>query len=467
MSTAYVWTQGNNKPKPVVMQPAYTYPQHARAVLTLGLPLILSHVAQFMINVTDTVMLGWYDVGALAAVTLAGNLYFLVFIVGSGFAFAVTPIVAAAAEEGDETHVRRVTRMGLWLSVIYGLFFTLPFMWAEPILLAMGQEPEVAAGAATYLRIMAWQMIPALIVMTLKSFLSALEYTGIILWATIGTALLNVVVNYALIFGNLGAPEMGIQGAAIASLFITLITVAIILIYALRKLPQYHLLQNIFKRDGVILREVFRLGWPIGLTSLAEGGLFAASAVMMGWLGAVPLAAHGIALQLSAIAFMVHIGFSQAATIRAGRAVGRKDQVGLRRGAITAIIMSLGFAFCTMALFLTLPELLITGFISPNEPERDTVLLIGAALLGVSGLFQIVDAAQVMALGLLRGVQDTAVPMVMAVVSYWIIGMPVSYYLAFIAGYGGVGLWAGLVVGLGLAAISMQLRFWLRSVKIG
>lgn len=449
-----------------MQQPAHTYPQHARAILTLGLPLILSHLAQMAIGVTDTIMLGWYDVGALAAVTLAGNLYFLVFIVGSGFAFAVTPLVAAAAEADDGVLVRRVTRMGLWLSLIYGLVMTLPFMWAEPILLAIGQEPDVSAGAGIYLGIMAWQMIPALIVMTLKSFLTALEYTAIILWATIGTAFMNIAVNYALIFGNWGAPEMGIRGAAVASLSVTIVTVLIIVVYALWKLPQFRLLQNIWKPDGEVLRRVFNLGWPIGLTSLAEGGLFSATAIMMGWIGAVELAAHGIALQLSALTFMVHVGFSQAATVRAGRAVGRKDQLGLRRGGITAIMMSLCFAVCTMILFLTLPELLVAGFISPVEPERDRVLLIGVALLAMAGLFQVVDAAQVMALGLLRGVQDTAVPMIMAVVSYWMIGMPVSYFLAFVMGYGGVGVWAGLVVGLGLAAIMMQIRFWRRSVKI-
>ena len=245
-------------------------------------------------------------------------MYFVTFIVGAGFAFAVTPMVAAAAEADDEAQVRRVTRMGLWLSIAYGLLFTLPFMWSEQILLAIGQDAVVAAMAHDYLVIAAWQMVPALMAMTLKSYLAALEYTAIILWATLGTALMNVVVNYALIFGNFGAPEMGIQGAAIASLFVTFATVVILVLYGLRKLPQYKLPQNVWKPDGEILRRVFQLGWPIGLTSLAEGGLFTASAIMMGWIGPIELAAHGIAIQLASLTFMVHLGFSQAATIRAG-----------------------------------------------------------------------------------------------------------------------------------------------------
>ncbi|MFT5065275.1 MAG: MATE family multidrug resistance protein [Yoonia sp.] len=443
---------------------AQTYSEHRRAIWVLGGPLIASQVAQFLIHMTDTIMLGWYDVTALAAVTLATTMYFVTFIVGAGFAFAVTPMVAAAAEAGDDVQVRRVTRMGLWLSIAYGLLFTLPFMWSESILLAIGQDPVVAAMAHDYLVIAAWQMVPALMAMTLKSYLAALEYTAIILWATLGTALMNVVINYALIFGNFGAPEMGIQGAAIASLLVTIATLVILVLYGLRKLPEYKLLQNVWKPDGEILRRVYQLGWPIGLTSLAEGGLFTASAIMMGWIGPIELAAHGIAIQLASLTFMVHLGFSQAATIRAGRAMGRGDEDHLRRGAKMAIGMSTVFAFATMAVFLLIPEPLIAVFIDPNEPEKETLLRIGISLLAMAGLFQVVDAVQVLALGLLRGVQDTAVPMVIATVSYWIVGLPVSYVLAFTFGLGGVGIWLGLVVGLSVAAVLMMWRFWKRSV---
>ncbi|MEJ6402635.1 MATE family efflux transporter [Yoonia sp. 2307UL14-13] len=447
-------------------QPPQTYQGHARAIWKLGMPLILSNLAMFAIHITDAVMLGWYDVTALAASTLAGTMFFVIFIVGAGFGQAVTPLVAAAAEENDDTQVRRVTRMGLWLSIFYGLAVTVPFFWAEDILIAIGQEPEVAALAHIYLQIVIWQMIPALMVMTMKSFLAALEHTAIILWATIGTAVMNAVVNYALIFGNWGAPELGIQGAAIASLSVTIMTVLILVLYTLRVLPQFELFRNFWRSDGEIMARVFRLGWPIGLTSLAEGGLFSASAVMMGWIGAIELAAHGIAIQLASMTFMVHIGFSQAATVRAGRALGRRDEQLLRQGGITAIGMSAVFAILTSAVFLAIPETLVGLFIDPNEPARDTVLGVGASLLMVAALFQIVDAAQVLALGLLRGVQDTTVPMVMATISYWIIGLPASYMLAFTFGLGGTGLWFGLVIGLAFAAFLLMWRFWGRSVRI-
>lgn len=448
------------------MQAQMTHRAHGSAILRLGTPLILSNLAQFAIHITDTVMLGWYDVTALAAATIATTLFFVIFIVGAGFAQAVAPMVAAAAEAGDDVQVRRVTRMGLWLSIFYGLAITVPFFWAEEILLAIGQAPEVAVMADAYLQIVIWQMIPALIVMTLKSFLAALEHTAVILWATVGTAVMNVIVNYALIFGNLGAPEMGIQGAAVASLSVTTVTVIWLAIYILRRLPQYDLFKNFWRSDTEILARVFQLGWPIGLTSLAEGGLFSASAIMVGWIGPVPLAAHGIAIQLASLTFMVHIGFSQVATVRAGRALGRRDEPLLRHGAVMVIALSAMFAMITSAVFLIMPEFLVSLFIDPAEPERAMLLQVGASLVMVAALFQVVDAAQVIALGLLRGVQDTTVPMIMATFSYWIVGMPSSYILAFPLGLGAVGLWLGLVIGLSLAAVLLMMRFWGRSARI-
>lgn len=446
--------------------PAQTYKDHTRAIWKLGMPLILSNLAQFAIHITDTVMLGWYSVTALAASTIAGTLFFVVFIVGSGFSQAVTPLVAAAAEDGDEVQVRRVTRMGLWLSIFYGLAVTVPFFWAEDILIAIGQDPDVSAMAHIYLQIVIWQMVPALIVMALKAFLAAMEHTAIILWATISTATLNGFINYALIFGNWGMPELGIQGAAIASLTVNLMTVLILVVYILRVMPQFQLFRNFWRSDGEIMKRVYRLGWPIGLTYLAEGGLFSASAVMMGWIGAIELAAHGIAIQLASLTFMVHIGFSQAATVRAGRALGRKDELSLRRGGIAAISMSALFAVMTSIIFLAIPESLVSLFIDPNEPERVNLVRIGASLIMVAALFQLVDGLQVLALGLLRGVQDTTVPMIMATISYWVIGLPTSYILAFTFGFGAVGLWLGLVIGLAVAAILLLWRFWGRSVKI-
>ena len=442
-----------------------SYLRHARALLMLGLPLIGSHVAQLAINVVDALMLGWYSVDALAAEVLGGTLFFVLFIVGSGFALAVMPMVASALASGEEAQVRRVTRMGVWASMIYGVGVLPMMIWSEPVFRALGQDPEISALAAQYLRIMGWGILPALLVMVLKSYLAALERTQVVLWVTVAAVGLNAVINYALIFGNWGFPELGVRGAAIASLVVTTSAFIALAIYAVWATPEHALTQRLWRPDWEAFGQVFRLGWPIGVTNLAEVSLFAASTTMMGWLGKLPLAAHGIALQVASVTFMIHLGLSNAATVRVGQAYGRRDGPGLRDGARVVIVMSGIIAAVTVVIFLMWPEPLIGLFMHPSEPDRAGVIAVGVGLLAAAALFQLMDAGQVMALGLLRGVQDTRWPMVFAVVSYWLVGVPVSYFLCFTLGLGGVGIWLGLAVGLALAAVALMTRFWVWSAQ--
>ncbi len=433
--------------------------------MVLGLPLIGSHLAQFAIMLTDAIMLGWYDVRALAAEVLAHGFFFVFFIMLSGFAWAVMPMVAAAAGSGETAQVRRVTRMGLWLSLIAGVAVLPVFIWSRPILLALGQDPELSAMAQDYLRIAGPAILPALVVMVLKSYFAALERTQVVLWVTVAALPLNAFLNWLLIFGNAGAPEMGIRGAAVASVSVHLVSMLVLIAYAMRATPEHALFQRFWRPDREAFGTVFRLGWPIGLTGLAEVGLFTASSLLMGMIGTLELAAHGIALQIASATFMIHLGLSNAATIRAGRAYGARDAAGLARGGAAAIALSAAVALATVALFLTLPEPLLGAFLDPADPDRATVVGIGVGLLAAAALFQLADAAQVMALGLLRGVQDTRVPMVMAAVSYWVVGLSASYGLGFLTPLGGVGIWLGLALGLAVAAVLMMGRFWLGTVR--
>ena len=443
------------------MQPhRLTYRQHARATLLLGLPLIGSHVAQFAINLTDAVMLGWYSVEALAAEVLGGTLFFVLFIMGSGFAWAVMPMVASAQASGEETQVRRVTRMGLWASLAYGVVVLPVMIWSRTVFGLLGQDMGVSELAGQYLEIAGWGIVPALLVMVLKSYLAALERTSVVLWVTLAAVVVNVGINYLLIFGNFGFPEMGVRGAAIASLLVNIAALLALAVYVAASAPEHALFQRFWRPDWEALGAVFRLGWPIGLTSLAEVGLFAAASVMMGWLGTLSLAAHGIALQVTSVVFMVHLGLSNVATVRAGQAYGRGDGPGLRDGAKVVLGMAGAVALATMVLFLALPDLLIGVFLDPDDPDRAAVMAAGRQLLAAAALFQLVDAAQVSALGLLRGVQDTHVPMLIAALSYWAVGVPVSYVLGFIFDLGGPGIWLGLAAGLALAGVFMLVRFW-------
>ena len=442
-----------------------TYREHMRAILALGLPLIGGHLAQVAIGLTDTVMLGWYGVEALAAATLGSTFFFVFFVFGAGFAWAVMPMVAAFDAAGDDTGVRRATRMGLWLCLGFGLLAQPAFIWSEPLLLGLGQAPQTAALAADYLAVAGAGVVPALLVVVLKSYLAALERTQVVFWITLLAAVVNGLANWAFIFGNWGAPEMGVVGAALASVITQGVALACVVLYAALALPDHALFVRLWRADPKMLSRVFRLGCPIGLTGLSETGLFATSALMMGWLGTVPLAAHGIAVQLASLTFMVHMGLSNVATIRAGNAFGRADPVHMERGALVACVMSLAVAALTIAVFVALPEQLISVFIEADDPDRAAILAIGVGLLAMAALFQLVDGAQVMALGLLRGVQDTKVPMIYAAVSYWLIGIPCSYLFGFSLGLEGIGIWLGLVVGLGAAAGSLSWRFWGRSLR--
>ncbi len=447
------------------MKSTMTYSAHARAIAVMGLPLVGGHLGQVAIGVTDTVMVGWYGVDELAAVTLASTYFLVLLIFGSGFAWGVMPMVATFEAEGDEVSLRRATRMGLWLSVGFALL-ALPLMiWSRPVMALMGQDPALAEMVRQYLAIAGWGIIPALLVMVLKSYLAALERTQVVFWITIVAAIANVLANYAFIFGNWGAPELGIRGAAIASLGSNLVALLAVVIYVLKAMPQHQIFVRLWRPDWEMLARVFRLGLPIGITGLSEVGLFAASAVMMGWLGTIALAAHGIALQLASITFMVHLGISNVATIRAGNAYGRRDPGHLARGAITGTAMSVIVASLTILGFVIWPEALIDLFMQENEPARDQILAVGVGLLAMAALFQLVDGAQAVALGLLRGVQDTKIPMILAGISYWLVGIPVSYLLGFGMGLDGIGVWLGLVIGLGVAAVLLNARFWGISMK--
>lgn len=429
-------------------------------MLVLGLPLIGGHLGQVAIGATDTVMLGWYGVDELAAQTVAGSFYFVLFLVGSGFAWAVMPMVASYHAEGDDISLRRATRMGLWLSMGFAVSAMPLMLWSEPLFLALGQTAQVARDGAAYLSIAGWGIFPALILMTFKSYLAALERTQIVFWITAIGAVTNGLANYAFIFGNWGATEMGIAGAAVASVITQIVMLVGVVAYARLALAEHALFNRLWRPDFEMMGRVFRLGWPIGLTTLSEVGLFSATAVMMGWLGTIPLAAHGIALQLASITFMVHLGLANVATIRSGNAWGRGDVPHMVRGAQTVLFMSLFMALSTIVLFLMLPEPLISLFMKSDEPARADILTVGVVLLAMAALFQLVDGAQVVALGLLRGVQDARVPMILAAVSYWGIGMPCSYVLGFVLGWEGVGVWLGLVVGLSAAGIALMWRFW-------
>ncbi|KGF68860.1 multidrug transporter MatE [Hoeflea sp. BAL378] len=434
---------------------------HVRATLALGLPLVGTQIAQIAMTTTDVIMLGWYGTAELAATVLGSQAFFIVYIFGVGFASAILPLAAQAEGRNDPTHVRRSVRMGMWILLLYAVL-VMPILWQlEPILIALGQKPELAALASDYIRIVQWGMFPALMMMALRSFFAARSRAGIVLWSALAGTLINGVLNYALIFGQFGAPELGVRGAAIATVASSTAIFAIMAGWAvLHPLHRdYRVFQRFWRPEWPAFFEVFRLGVPIGFTILAEVGLFMAASLMMGWLGTVSLAAHGIAIQLASISFMIPLGLSHAATVRVGQAYGRGDMEGLARAAHTVMGLSVVISFAAASLFWLVPEALVGLFVDDANVDAAELIAVAVPLLMVAAAFQLVDAIQVVGSGLLRGIKDTRIPMVIAVISYWPIGLSAAYGLGFGLGWGGPGIWAGLALGLGVAALLLNLRF--------
>ncbi len=434
------------------------------STLALALPVIGSNLTQSVKHLTDAVMLGWYGVDELAGGVLGSTLFGLTFIVGSGCAMAAVPLAASAEGARQTWRVRKVIRMGLWLSILFVFLVMYPLWRTEDFLLLLGQKPSTAALAGDYMRIAVWGLFPAVAIMGLKSFFMALVRAQVVLWSTLAGALFNVLANYALIFGNLGFPELGISGAAIATVVSHSMALLIMLAYLGTKsdFRQYALFSNFFRADWPTFAEVFRLGWPISATLVAETGFFAIAAVMMGWIDTETLAAHGIVLELAAFVFMVYLGLANAGTVMVGRAYGTKDRAGIILASRAVTILCVAAVIATILLLVAIPEILVSAFLDSDSEDADRVVTIGVSLVYIAAVFQFGDALQVVGLGLLRGLRDTRFPMVVATVSYAVVGIPSSYLLGFTFGAGAQGVWSGFVIGLGIAAVLLYVRFtWL------
>lgn len=434
---------------------------HVLATLKFGVPLMGAHLATIAISVTDTVMIGWLGATDLGAAVLATQFYFLVWIFGAGISFAVIPLASAALGAENPRGVRRSVRMGLWILTIYSALAMVPLLFAEDILLAIGQKPEIAALAASYLDVAIWALFPAMMIVGLRAFLMALELAQFILWVTISSALLNAVLNYIFIFGNFGAPRMEISGAALATVGTNVFMFGVIFgyIFVNRRTRKFDIFTRIWRPDWDAFFEILRLGWPISAGLLAESGLFTASAVLMGWLGTIPLAAHGIAMQLVAVAFMIPLGLANATTVRVGMAYGRNHKVALGRAGVAALIITCCLSLAIVLIYTSFPEVLIVRFLDLDNANSLAVLSYAIPLVSIAAVLHFVDAVQVVGLGILRGLKDTRVPMLIAVFSYWMIGAPVAYILAFEFGFGGIGVWTGVSVGLMVAAVALLYRF--------
>jgi MATE family multidrug resistance protein len=438
------------------------WPAHFRATLALGIPFIGAQLAQLGINTTDVMIVGRLGAENLAAMVLSAQFLFTILIFGSGFAIAVIPMVAQAYGRGDVTTVRRSMRMGLWVVTAYWIIMQPAFLNCEQILLWAKQKPEVARLAHGYITIGQFGVLPGLLYNVMRALVSAIGKAGVVLNVTIAMLVMNAICAYILVLGHFGFPAMGLQGAAIVSVAVQTAGFLFILGYvqSREETRRYEILVRFWRPDWHAFFEVVRLGLPIGVTILAEVSLFTAASLLMGYIGTIELAAHGIALQWASIAFMIPLGLSQAATVRVGVAHGQGDHAALVRAAITVLLISSAISFVGSIVFATMSTFLGSVFLDVNLPEAPQVLAYAGPLIVIAGLFQLVDGLQAIANGLLRGLKDARVPMVMALIAYWPIGFFLAWVFAFPLGLGGVGVWFGFLVGLAAAAVMLCGRFY-------
>ncbi len=431
--------------------------REAVAVVRLATPVVLTHLGTMLMGTVDAMMLGRHSEGALAAGALGNSVSFGMIIFCMGVVMALDPLVAQAYGAGSHGRIGRHVKLGLLLAVALSVPLSALMLRTETALLWTGQKPEIAADGAAYIRVIAAGNLPFLLFVAVRQTLQAMSIVRPAAIAIVVANGVNVLANYTLIFGNFGFPELGVVGSAWATSLSRWVMMLVITAAGWPVIKRY--LGGSW-RPVLAFRaflQPLRLGLPIGAQVSLEMWLFTAVALLMGQLGTRELAAHQIALTLSALSFMVPFGISGAAATRVGNAIGRGDADGARRSAV--VCLGLGVTVMSMAAlaFAFAPYPLSRAF----TPDAG-VLAVAVVLLPVAAAFQVFDGTQVVAIGALRGAADTRFPAAIALLGYWGLGLPIGAYLAFRAEMGPAGLWWGLTAGLGSVAVLVVARLWVR-----
>ena len=440
------------------------------ATVRLAWPLVLTNLTMSLIGATDVLMIGWLGPSQLAAASLGFNFAMLLAIFGMGLITAASPMMASeiGRRANSVRDVRRTFRQALWLTAAISVPMMLILWHTGTMLRLLGQDAALAALAERYMRAYMWSIPVFLVMLALRNFIAALERPMWSLGIGVIGVLVNIAVNYALIFGNFGFPRLEVVGAGVASVLSNalMLVLMVLVVTRDRQFRRYHLFGRWWRHDWPRLQQMARLGMPIAVSHAFEAGVFTAAVMLMGWISTAAVAAHAVALQLASVTFMVPMGLAQAATVRVGIGHGRGDPAHIRRAGWTSFALGTGFMAVMAAIMLAMPETLTGLFIDRANPANAEVAALAVSFLTIAALFQIVDGAQVVGAGMLRGLHDTFIPMLFALFGYWVVGIGVGAWLAFDRGWGGVGIWTGLAVGLGIVAVLMITR-WLLRTRIG
>jgi len=431
----------------------------------LAAPVMLGMLGHTFVSFVDNIMVGQLGSAELAAVSLGNSFMFIAMSIGIGFSTAITPLVAEADAEQNFENGKSSFKHGLFLCTVLGVLLFLVVFFAKPLMYLMKQPVEVVQLAIPYLDLVAFSLIPLIIFQAFKQFSDGLSMTKYPMYATVLANIINVLLNYILIFGKFGFPELGIVGAAYGTLISRFIMVLYIWFLLKGKEKSKAFVTNIkfFVLNKLMLKKIINLGAPSAMQMFFEVAIFTAAIWLSGLLGKNPQAANQIALNLSSMTFMVAMGLSVAAMIRVGNQKGLQKHFELRRIAFSlflmGIIFAVGFAIIFFAFHNQLPKIYVDFDDAKNLLDNTEVVKIASKLLIAAAIFQISDSIQVVVLGALRGLQDVKIPTIITFISYWLVGFPISWFFGKEDTLGSFGIWLGLLAGLTTAAILLYIRF--------
>ena len=433
---------------------------------------MLGMLGHTFVSFIDNVMVGQLGTAELAAVSLGNSFMFIAMSLGIGFSTAITPLIAEADSANNFDKAKSTFKHGLFLCTVLGIALFLTVFFAKPLMYLMKQPTEVVELAIPYLNLVAFSLIPLIVFQALKQFSDGMSMTKYPMYATLIANILNVILNYVLIFGKFGFPEMGMVGAAYGTLLSRVVMVVYLWWLLSKKERSKRLVTNIkfFVLDKLMLKKIINLGAPSAMQMFFEVAIFTAAIWLSGLLGKNPQAANQIALNLSSMTFMVAMGLGVASMVRIGNQKGLHKYKELRRIAFSiffmAIILAVFFAVIFFLFNKQLPKLYVDYNDVENLVDNMEVVSIAAQLLIAAAIFQISDSIQVVMLAALRGLQDVKIPTIITFISYWLIGFPVSYYFGKEDQLGSFGIWLGLLAGLSTAAVLLYIRFNYLTLKL-
>ncbi len=435
--------------------------QHIKENLNLSFPIMISQLGHITVGVADSLMIGNVSITQLAAVSLSTSIFGFILLFCIGLSYGITPLIAS--KKSDKNYISMTFYNGMYLNMFFTILLVVITIYSKYLLQYLGQDEEVLFHTYRYLDIIAISLVPLMLFQTFKQFIEGLGFTKPAMYISIFSNVINILLNAVLIFGLFGFPRLEIIGAAYATLISRVLMFFIIFIYCLnsKRFQEYILRLNI-SFNYISFRGIFGIGFTSGLQYIFEVGAFTVATVIICSIGAIQLASHQIALNLASISYMIASGIGSASMISLGHYYGEGDSAEIRRSGYSNFILVLILMCISAFIFIVFRDILPTFYVDDYE-----VISLASSLLIIAGLFQLSDGVQAVGLGVLRGIRDTKTPTLVTFISYWVIAIPLSYYLGIICDYGLFGVWIGLSVGLTIAAVFHVLRFnYLTSAKL-